>query len=115
MTAQDQYLEEKLKNMDVLDKANELESLIAKSELNTEFCIKVAWQGDRQETINSAKALIQNARELFTEKRIGALDYDVRQATYLRYHGQFNSYLKIFPEYQVTEAQTENVNKVHSM
>ena len=101
----------KLEDMQVLEKAEKLEALVARAELDTEYAIQVAWLGERQERINNAKVLVQNAKTLFNGGRIESLESDVRASAYANYHVQLDTYLKMFPEYNLNDVITESVGR----
>lgn len=100
-----------LQNMSILEKVNKLEGLIAKTELDVEYSISVAWLNGAEEDKNNAKVAIKNARTMFASNRIDQLDMDVRAATIANYNALLDTYLKMFPEYINDEEITETVER----
>lgn len=99
----------RLEDMNVLEKANQLEALIAKADLNTEYSIQVKWVENPSATKQAAKILIDNTRLLFQSGRINQLDFDMKASAYANYNTQLDSYLKRFPEFALNDIQTESV------
>lgn len=99
----------RLEDMNILEKANQLEALIAKSDLDTEYSIQVKWIDNPSNTKQQAKVLIDNARLLFQNGRIDQLDYDMKAEAFANYNTQFDSFLKRFPEFALNDVQTESV------
>lgn len=107
MTTQDV----KLENMNILEKVTLLESLITKAELDGSYASTVIWQGDREDAINHARVVIENARTLFGQNRIDTLEPQERAAVYADYHVQIDTQIKMFPEYQLNDSITESVDR----
>lgn len=100
----------RLNDMNVLEKASQLESLIAKSDIDTEYAIQVKWVAENPTaTKYAAKVLIANTRHLFQSGRIDQLDMDMKASAYANYHTQLDSYLKRFPEFALSDIQTESI------
>ncbi|MCH5166871.1 MAG: hypothetical protein J1F35_03175 [Erysipelotrichales bacterium] len=110
-----EQLDKKLNQMSVLEKADKLASLIAKADLETDYAIQVAWGDSAAAAKNAAKIVIENTKTLFQSNRIDQLDPDVRAKTFADYHVTLDSYLKMFPEYQLEDVITETVDKAHSI
>jgi hypothetical protein len=100
-----------LEEMTPLEKANLLEKLIAKAELDLDYSMKVKNVEDFAITFSSMKQIIKNTRELFATGRINKLDYDVRQTTINKYHNVLDGYLKKFPEFQNEEEIENNLGR----
>lgn len=104
----------RLEDMSILEKANQLEGLIAKADLDVEYAITVAWRNNAEEDKRSAKVLIENARTMFASARINSLDADVRAEAYAKYSTALDSCLMMFPEYINNDVITESVgNQMH--
>lgn len=99
----------RLQDMQITEKINALQSLIAKAELDVEYSIQVRWGDNKEQTINEAKTFINNARLLFQNGKIDQLDYDMKQEAFAHYHTKLDSYLKMFPEFELNDIQTESV------
>lgn len=97
----------KLENMTVQEKINQLEGLIAKTDLDVDYAIQVAWKSNAVDTKKDARILIDNARTLFSNGRIDTLDYDVRNQAITNYSNKLDEYLRMFPEY----AQDNNLDQ----
>lgn len=104
-----EQLDKKLNQMNVLEKANKLEALIEKTELDVEYSTQVAWVGVTTDVKTAVGILISNTRKLFEEKEIDSLDPEVKEETYANYSVMLDSYLRMFPEYHLDEAITETV------
>lgn len=102
----------KLEDLNIAEKINELESLIAKAELNIDYKIQVALGDEGDAMISKMKTDISNARNLFGPSgRLEQLDYDVKAAAYANYQTLLDSYLKKFPEYAMNDVITESFHK----
>ena len=107
MTTQDV----KLENMNILEKATLLESLIAKAESDRTYATTVVWIGEREDAINHVKVVVENAKTLFGQNHIDTLEPQERAAAYANYHVQLDTQIKMFPEYQLNDSITESVDK----
>ena len=106
----------KLEDMNILEKATELEKLIAKAELDSDYAIQVAWDDKSpQEVTTYAKTLISNARNLFLNNKIDSLEMDVKTSTYAHYNVCLDNCLKMFPEHAKNDVVTESVTNTHSL
>lgn len=108
----------RLDEMDILEKAAQLEALIAKANLEPGYSIQVKWLENPDYTKREAATLIENARLLFSQNEMGStrlsqLDYDMREVTHNNYNSSFDSYLKRFPEYEHIEEKEDNIGKRH--
>lgn len=101
----------RLEDMNILEKANKLESLIAKTDLEPDYSIQVKWLENPSYTKTQAKVLIDNTRLLFQSGRIDSLDIDMKAEAFANYNTQLDSYLKRFPEYELEDIQTESVQR----
>lgn len=99
----------RLIDMNVLEKANQLEALIDKSDLDTDYSIQVKWDENPTKTKREAKVIIDNARILFQNGAIDNLDIDMKAEAYANYNTVLDSYLKRFPEFELNDVQTESV------
>lgn len=98
----------RLEEMSVLEKADQLEALIAKSDLDTDYSIQVEWDENPAKTKQGAKVLIDNTKILFQSGKINQLDFDMRNEANNNYSIKLDSYLKRFPEYGLSDVQTES-------
>ena len=103
----------KLENMTITDKINALEQAIEKANSEVEYSIQVKWEKDAEDTKNDAHIFIQNAHTLFASGGIDSLDYDVKADAYASYNMRLDSYLRMFPEFQLDDIITENVPAMH--
>jgi len=94
-----------LSSMNLEQKRNELSRLYNKAELNLEYRIQVAWGNDSEVTRYRIRTLIANYDLLFRTGRIKQLDYENVQGGIAYYSNQFDTYLKMFPEYGVEQTQ----------
>lgn len=99
----------RLQDMGILEKANILEGLIARADLDVDYAITIAWKNNAEEDKRMARVVIENARIMFASSRIDSLDSDVRAETYASYNTMLDSYLKMFPEYANNDIITESV------
>lgn len=103
----------KLQDLNILEKANQLEALIAKADLDIDYSIQVKWGGSKNDAERDARVLIANTRLLFQSGRIDQLDMEVREKAFANYHTMLDSYLKRFPEYELDDVITESVAQRH--
>lgn len=100
----------RLQDMSILEKANKLEGLLAKAELDVDYAITIEWKNNAEDDKRTAKIAIENARTMFASPRIKSLDSDVQADTYANYNALLDSCLKMFPEYINNDVVTESVN-----
>lgn len=103
----------RLEDMDVLEKAAQLEALIAKANLEPDYSIQVSWLGNQNDSKREARALIDNTRLLFQQGKIKSLDMDMRNEAYSNYNSRLASFLKMFPEYVQSDIKTESIAQRH--
>lgn len=103
----------KLNELNILEKANQLEALIAKADLDVDYSIQVKWGGNKDVVIRDIRVLIANARLLFQKGGIDQLEMSVREEASDNYHTMLDSYLKKFPEYELDDVITESVTQRH--
>lgn len=105
----------RLEDMSILEKADKLEGLLAKADLDVEYAITVAWKNNAEEDKRIAKTAIENARTLYASPKIKSLDLDVQAETYANYSALLDSCLKMFPEYINNDIITESIDQTRHM
>lgn len=104
----------KLQDLNILEKASQLEALIAKADLDVDYSIQVKWDGNKDVVVRDARVLIANTRLLFQTGGIDQLeDMSVKEEAFANYHTMLDSYLKKFPEYELDDVITESVTQRH--
>ena len=102
----------RLEDMSILEKANKLEELLAKADLDQEYANEVAWQNNAAEDKRTAIVTIENARTMFKNPQIESLDIDVQADAYATYNTILDNCLKMFPEYINNDIITESVGSI---
>lgn len=103
----------KLQDLNILEKASQLEALIAKADLDVDYSIQVKWDGNKDVAVRDARVLIANTRLLFQKGGIDQLEMSVKEEAFANYHSMLDSYLKKFPEYELDDVITESVTQRH--
>lgn len=103
----------RLEDMNILEKASELEALIAKADSEPDYSIEVKWVGNQSDAKKEAKKVIENTRTLFASGGVDAFDMEVRAETYATFNTRLDSFLKMFPEYKLNDVITESINPRH--
>lgn len=98
----------RLEDMNILEKVNKLEGLLAKADMDVEYAITVAWKNNAEEDKKTARIVIENARTMFASPKIKSLDLDVQASTYADYNVLLDNCLKMFPEYINNDIITES-------
>lgn len=106
----------RLQDMSVLEKADKLEELLNKADLDVDYAITVAWKNNAEEDKTTARIAIENARMMFMEtqdiykdSQIESLDLDVQAEAYATYNTLLDNCLKMFPEYINNDIITESI------
>lgn len=106
-------MDKRLEEMSVIEKANVLQSLVAKADLEVDYAIQVKWKTNKDDEIREIGVLLDNTRNLFSTGRIDNLDYDVRNSTIENYNNRLTSYITMFPEYDIELEEEQGTTKRH--